>query len=36
MLVLPWHFRESIIKREEKFLEEGGKLIFPLPYIEII
>lgn len=36
MLVLPWHFRESIIQREKKFLENKGKLIFPLPQIEII
>ncbi len=35
-LVLPWHFRDSIIKREEKFLKNGGKFIFPLPKIEII
>jgi hypothetical protein len=36
MLVLPWHFRDSIIRREAKYLEGGGKLIFPLPEIEII
>ena len=35
-LVLPWHFKEHIIKREKKFLKNGGKLIFPLPDIEII
>jgi hypothetical protein len=36
MLVLPWHFKDSIIAREEEFLKRGGKLIFPLPEIEII
>jgi len=36
MLVLPWHFRETIISRESKFLESGGRLIFPLPEIEIV
>ena len=36
MLVLPWHFRESIIKRENQYLSDGGKLIFPLPEIEIV
>ena len=36
MLVLPWHFKDHIIKREQKFLKNGGKLIFPLPDIEII
>ncbi|KAF0110510.1 MAG: NDP-hexose 3-C-methyltransferase TylCIII, partial [Chloroflexi bacterium] len=29
--VLPWHFRKGIIEREKKFLERGGKLVFPLP-----
>ena len=36
MLVLPWHFRESIISREKEYLLNGGKLIFPLPEIEIV
>jgi len=35
MLVLPWHFRETIIEKEHHFLANGGKLIFPLPEIEI-
>jgi hypothetical protein len=34
-LVLPWHFKINFIKREKKFLLNGGKLIFPLPKIEI-
>lgn len=34
-LVLPWHFKESIIEREQEFLKSGGKLIFPLPTIDI-
>ncbi len=36
LLVLPWHFKNFIIKKEKKFLSKGGKLIFPLPDIEII
>ena len=36
LLVLPWHFKDHIIKREKEFLKKGGKLIFPLPDIEII
>jgi hypothetical protein len=36
MLVLPWHFRDNIIKREQEYLAQGGKLIFPLPEIEIV
>ena len=35
-LVLPWHFRENIIQRESAFLGRGGKMIFPLPAIEIV
>ena len=36
MLVLPWHFKDHILKREQNFLKNGGKLIFPLPDIEIV
>lgn len=35
-LVLPWHFKEGILKREQAFLDSGGKMIFPFPEIEII
>ena len=35
-VVLPWHFRESIVRRETKFLESGGRLIFPLPVIDTV
>ena len=34
--VLPWHFKKGIIKNFSNFLEDGGKLIFPLPKLEII
>ena len=36
LLVLPWHFRNTLIQRESAFLRRGGKLIFPLPAIEIV
>ena len=35
-LVLPWHFKTEIIKRELNYLKKGGKLIFPLPSVTII
>lgn len=35
-LVLPWHFKNGILDREQDFLENGGKMIFPFPEIEII
>jgi hypothetical protein len=36
LLVLPWHFRSEIIKREATYIKRGGSLIFPLPKIQII
>jgi hypothetical protein len=36
LLVLPWHFKEGILTREAAFLASGGRMIFPLPEIEIV
>ena len=36
MLVLPWHFRDGFIRREQAYVKSGGKLVFPLPEIEIV
>jgi hypothetical protein len=33
--VLPWHFKESILRREQEYISQGGKFIFPFPEIEI-
>ena len=35
-LVLPWHFRDGIVRREAEFLARGGRMIFPFPEIEIV
>ncbi len=35
-MVLPWHFKENIIKRESAFLEGGGELLFYLPQLELV
>lgn len=35
-LVLPWHFKENILAREQAYLAKGGKFIFPFPTVEII
>ena len=35
-LVLPWHFKNSILEREQEYMKNGGKFIFPLPEIEIL
>lgn len=36
MLVLPWHFKEEFLQREQKYLEDGGTFIFPLPHVDIV
>ena len=35
-LVLPWAFRNDIVLREKEALSSGVKLIFPLPFVEIV
>jgi len=35
-LVLPWHFKNHIVRKEGKFSKNKRKLIFPLPDIDII
>jgi hypothetical protein len=35
-LVMPWHFRKDLLRREVNYLESGGRMIFPLPVIEVI
>jgi len=35
-LILPWHFKNGILDREQEFLSAGGKMIFPFPEIEIV
>ena len=29
--VLPWHFRDSFVRREQAYLRSGGRMLFPLP-----
>ena len=36
LLVMPWHFKQNLVEREAAFLRSGGKMIFPLPRIEIV
>jgi hypothetical protein len=35
-MVLPWHFRTGILRREQEFLASGGRMLFPLPKVEIV
>ena len=36
LLVLPWIYREGFVEREHDFLAAGGKLVFPLPELDIV
>lgn len=36
LLVLPWSFKESFVGREAAYLAAGGKLIFPLPTVDVV
>jgi len=36
MLVLIWFFKDEILKRERTYLEQGGKLLFPMPYPHLV
>ncbi len=35
LLVFPWHFRDYIVIREAAYLAGGGRLVFPLPDIQV-
>ena len=32
MLVIPWNFKEEILSREENYIQNGGKMLFLMPY----
>ena len=36
MLVLPWYFKDEIVKREKKYIDNGGQLMFPMPYPHVV
>lgn len=36
MLVFPWHFKAGLVRREEPYLRSGGKLLFPMPEVEVV
>lgn len=36
ILVLPWHFIDEFVEREREYLENGGMMIVPCPYLRII
>jgi NDP-4-keto-2,6-dideoxyhexose 3-C-methyltransferase len=36
MVVLPWYFKREIVAREQDYLRQGGKLLFPMPYAHVV
>lgn len=34
--VLPWHFKPNINSKYKDYLIGGGKLVYPLPYLEVV
>jgi len=36
MLVLPWYFKDEIVAREAKYIQNGGILLFPMPYAHLV
>jgi len=36
MLVLPWYFKKEIVEREQEYINNGGKLLFPMPYPHLV
>ena len=36
LLILPWHFRETFMQSLAPYLADGGRLIFPLPDLEVV
>ena len=35
-IVLPWNFKKEIVERETKYLDNGGKLMFVMPYPHVV
>ena len=35
-IVFPWHFRSSILRREQDFLAAGGSFVFALPTLDVV
>lgn len=36
LLVLPYSYREEFLERERDFMKKGGRLLFPLPGLEVV
>ena len=36
MVVLPWYFKDEIVEREKQYINDGGELMFPMPYPHVV
>ena len=36
VMILPWNFRDEIIRQQQDFLAGGGKFVVPIPELEIV
>ena len=36
VMILPWNFRDEIIRQQQDFLARGGKFVVPIPDLEIV
>jgi nucleoside-diphosphate-sugar epimerase/SAM-dependent methyltransferase len=36
VVILPWNFRDEIIRQQQDFLKSGGKFLVPVPNLEIV
>ena len=36
VMILPWNFRDEIIRQQQDFLAKGGKFVVPIPDLEIV
>ena len=36
LVLLPWNFRDEILRQQQGFIERGGRIVVPIPDLEIV
>lgn len=36
VLILPWNFRDEIVRQQQGYLDSGGKFVVPIPKLEVL